>query len=233
LANVLQKRVNYCWQVTSESAPLARVKNALSPFAKPFGTLCGLAALVLGTGCANQVHLSRADYSSLHSVSVAKHLGQVHSVYYVSNYGAESEYGNDEAQLRAALADPMVNPARVVGESFESHIRRSGLFSKVKANGDATFVFQVKSAGLGTPHGFTVRVEPELTVYAQLISKDGKVLWARTERVAPGEHPGASIQGAYVAHNHAALRSLFESAADTLAKKWIADIKSDLTPKKG
>jgi hypothetical protein len=220
----------------------ARMENSLPLLAKMARALCLPAILALGTGCANQVHLSRSDYASLHSVTVSKQAAPVESVYYMPigqnlafAFGgvaglavAQAAGASDKDQLAQQLATPETNPARIVGEVFESHIRTSGLFSVVASHGDANFVFHVRSAGIGIPHGFTGRMEVALFVKAQLVKNDGRVLWEQEEKVIPADNAGGKHGNADLLHNPAALRSAFEGAAELLVKDWTEDIQQDL-----
>lgn len=200
-----------------------------------------IAALALvASGCASSIHLSRADLASIHTVSVQKEPGAVETVYYLpigklvgSSFGltgaliAQAAGQGNQDKLAEAMTDPSANPARIVGEEFEARLRNAPFLPKFADIGDATFAFRVKQAGVGVRHGFTAKMAAGLVVEAQLIRRDGKILWQQTETARGTCKPGGNEFPDYL-KDHSVLAADFRAAAADLVTKWAADIKNDL-----
>jgi hypothetical protein len=202
--------------------------------------------VVFLSACGGNARLKQSDYAALHSVSVLKESDIPDVDHTVLTTFSQIMAGSLGGVLGAAISleassDPRkalhdtlvkekIDPGLMVSTEFEQQIRGSGLFPVVREPADAQFRISIQSAGLSVPGSFATRLDPAIYLQAQLVRRDGTVIWHDWASVY-----GDALDASYTGHPLDAyfndpnlLRSSFQAASHAAASMLLDDLKHDL-----
>lgn len=160
-------------------------------------TICAIGLLLLGlmlsTGCASTVTLTKPVRESIRSVSVNPDVKVTDDVFYrgpgqsvgmlfglIGALVAEAAAQGPKGQIKAVMTEAQINLGQIVREQFVTELVATNIFpSLVPEGGDGEVRLEVLLFGLAQTHDFSSQLVPWLGVLGSLVRADGSVLWQK------------------------------------------------------
>jgi hypothetical protein len=157
-----------------------------------------LSLLVMFSGCAGNIALTKENKSSLKEVSVSQQVSNPARItvigireFALSGLGgiggavvATELAKSPEAALKAVMEKEGIDPGQIFREQFINQLKNCGLSCAiVDQGGDAEFKLSIAYATFMKPPGFTHNLKLQISMKASLVKPDGSILWKDSERV--------------------------------------------------
>jgi hypothetical protein len=159
------------------------------------------------------------------SIELAASMGLAASI---ATRGAVKEYVHDAASQRRNLTPLAV----LVREEFSDAIRSKGFTPEDDSTTDNRFRLAVRKYGFGMAEIVSREVRPLMTLYAELVTPDNKVLWSHEAAIKSDDKSLASILPEELRSNPDEEEILLRAAAHRASEKLMENY-AEKAKKKG